>query len=62
MKKLQFDMVKLESKFYEEVHRLECQYAQLYAPILEQVSGDFSPVILYFQVICAKLQTWLVYI
>ena len=30
-------MVKLESKFYEEVHQLECKYADLYAPILEQV-------------------------
>ena len=37
LKKLQYNMVKLESKFYEEVHQLECKYADLYAPILEQV-------------------------
>jgi len=47
LKKLQYSMVKLESKFYEEVHQLECKYADLYAPILEQrreiVLGDVEP-------------------
>lgn len=37
LKKLQFDMIQMESKFYEEVHQLECKYAELYAPILEKV-------------------------
>ena len=37
LQKLQYNMVKLESKFYEEVHQLESKYADLYAPILEQV-------------------------
>lgn len=37
LKRLQFDMVKLESKFFEEVHQLECKYAEMYAPILEEV-------------------------
>lgn len=37
LKKLQYQMLCMESKFYEEVHQLECKYAELYAPILEQV-------------------------
>lgn len=40
LKKLQYTMLELESKFYEEVHALECKYAELYAPILDQVSSS----------------------
>ena len=38
LKKLQFEMIKIESKFYEEVHALECRYGQQYAPLIERVS------------------------
>ena len=37
LKKLQFEMIKIESKFYEEVHELECKYAEKYAPLFERV-------------------------
>lgn len=40
LKKIQFNMLKLESKFYEEVHQLECKYADMYAPFLEQVNYE----------------------
>ncbi|XP_067928246.1 nucleosome assembly protein 1-like 1 isoform X2 [Watersipora subatra] len=47
LKKLQYDMVKLESNFYKEVHQLECKYADLYSPLLEErkaiVSGEVEP-------------------
>lgn len=37
LKKLQFEMIKIESKFYEEVHDLECKYAAQYQPLYERV-------------------------
>ena len=37
LKKLQFEMIKIESKFYEEVHELECKYAAQYQPLFERV-------------------------
>ena len=36
LKKLQFEMIKIESKFYEEVHELECKYAEKYGPLFER--------------------------
>lgn len=36
LKKLQFEMIKIESKFYEEVHELECKYAAQYQPLFER--------------------------
>lgn len=36
LKKLQFEMIKIESKFYEEVHELECRYAAKYAPLCDK--------------------------
>ena len=38
LKKLQFQMIEIESKFYEEVHELECKYANKYAPLFDRVS------------------------
>ncbi|KAI0216417.1 Nucleosome assembly protein 1-like 1, partial [Lamellibrachia satsuma] len=36
LKKLQFEMIKIESTFYEEVHALECKYATKYTPLVER--------------------------
>ena len=38
LKKLQFDMIKIEAEFYKEVHELECRYATKYAPLFDRVS------------------------
>ena len=38
LKKVQYDVIKTEAKFYEEVHELECKYAKLYEPLFERVS------------------------
>eukprot|EP00918_Siedleckia_nematoides_P072961 GHVU01159279.1.p1 GENE.GHVU01159279.1~~GHVU01159279.1.p1 ORF type:complete len:384 (+),score=96.41 GHVU01159279.1:87-1238(+) len=47
LKKLQNEVVKIESKFYEEVHELECKYAAMYAPLFERrrdiLSGGVEP-------------------
>ncbi|CAH1787694.1 unnamed protein product [Owenia fusiformis] len=47
LKKLQFEMTKIEAKFYEEVHALECKYATQYAPFMERrkdiVTGGTEP-------------------
>lgn len=42
LKKLQFKMIEVESKFYEEVHELECRYASLYAPLCSRRSDVTS--------------------
>ena len=31
-------MIEIESKFYEEVHELECKYAAKYEPLCDRVS------------------------
>jgi hypothetical protein len=36
LKKLQFEATKVEAKFYEEIHELECKYHELYTPIYNQ--------------------------
>ena len=46
-------MVKLESKFYEEVHELECKYAEMYAPILEKVRH--SNWLLFISAVCIEM-------
>jgi nucleosome assembly protein 1-like 1 len=47
LKKLQFEMINIESKFYEEVHELECKYASKYAPLFDKrqeiVTGSIEP-------------------
>jgi len=47
LKKLQLEATKLEAKFYEEVHTLECKYAKLYTPLYEKrnlvTSGQHEP-------------------
>ena len=36
LKKIQLESTKIEAKFYEEVHKLECKYHELYKPLYEQ--------------------------
>merc|ERR1712029_1098597 len=47
LKKIQFESTKIEAKFYEEVHKLECKYHELYKPLYEQrvkiTKGDYEP-------------------
>merc|ERR1719211_670871 len=47
LKKIQLESTKIEAKFYEEVHRLECKYHEIYRPLYEQRSkitkGEYEP-------------------
>jgi len=47
LKNNQVKLINIESKFYEELHSLECRYAKMYAPLLESrskiVSGEYEP-------------------
>jgi len=47
LKKLQLEATKIEAKFYEEVHQLECKYHELYTPIYNKrttiTKGDYEP-------------------
>jgi nucleosome assembly protein 1-like 1 len=40
LKRIQAEVNKVESKFYEEVHELEQKYAAQYEPFFHQVSVD----------------------
>jgi hypothetical protein len=47
LKNLQIEMIDIEAKFYEELHKLECKYASLYEPLFDKrvkiVSGEHEP-------------------
>lgn len=47
LKNIQHDMLRLETRFYEELHQLECKYASLYEPLYEKrqqiVNGEYEP-------------------
>lgn len=47
LKKLQAESIKIESKFYEEVHELECLYHSKYFPLYnkrdEIINGSYEP-------------------
>merc|ERR1711997_499823 len=47
LKKVQLDATKIEAKFYEEVHKLECKYHEMYLPLYEKRSkvtkGEHEP-------------------
>jgi len=47
LKKIQLESTKIEAKFYEEVHKLECKYHEMYRPLYEQRSkitkGEYEP-------------------
>merc|ERR1719278_1135372 len=38
LKKIQLESTKIEAKFYEEVHKLECKYHEMYKPLYDQRS------------------------
>merc|ERR1711978_302839 len=38
LKKIQLESTKIEAKFYEEVHKLECKYHELYQPLYQKRS------------------------
>lgn len=48
MKKIQLESTKIESKFYEEIHALECKYHALWMPQYEKraqiVTGKYEPL------------------
>jgi len=47
LKKLQLEATKIEAKFYEEVHDLECKYHKLYLPLYSKrtqiTKGEYEP-------------------
>lgn len=47
LKNVQLKMLDVESKFYDELHELECRYAKLYEPFYEKrkqiVTGEYEP-------------------
>merc|ERR1712029_1127582 len=43
LKKIQLESTKIEAKFYEEVHKLECKYHELYEPRVKITKGDYEP-------------------
>lgn len=47
LKKIQLETTKIEAKFYEEVHQLECKYHGLCKPLYDKrfqiVHGDYEP-------------------
>jgi hypothetical protein len=47
LKNIQVKMVDIESKFYDELHQLECKYASMYEPLLNNrehiVNGAYDP-------------------
>jgi nucleosome assembly protein 1-like 1 len=47
LKKVQLEATKIEAKFYEEVHKLECKYHELYKPLYDSrakiTKGDYEP-------------------
>jgi len=47
LKKIQLESTKIEAKFYEEVHKLECKYHEMYKPLYEKrgkiTKGELEP-------------------
>jgi len=47
LKRIQLEATKIEAKFYEEVHRLECKYHNLYEPLYAKrtaiTAGNYEP-------------------
>ena len=42
LRNLQAEHHKIEAKFFEEVHALECQYLSKYQPLYEKVRSSFA--------------------
>merc|ERR1719220_3271712 len=47
LKRIQLESTKIEAKFYEEVHKLECKYHDMYKPLYDQrakiTKGEYEP-------------------
>ncbi len=47
LKNIQLKMVNIETKFYEELHQLECKYSQMFEPLFDErnkiVVGEYEP-------------------
>lgn len=47
LKNIQVNMIDIETKFYDELHKLECKYAHMLEPLLNQrekiVNGGYEP-------------------
>ncbi len=47
LKNIQVKMIDIETKFYEELHQLECKYRNFYDPLVEQrakiINGEYEP-------------------
>merc|ERR1719433_231805 len=47
LKRIQLESTKIEAKFYEEVHKLECKYHEMYKPLYDQrakiTKGEYEP-------------------
>ena len=47
LKKIQLESMKVEAKFYEEVHKLVCKYQDMYQPLREKrskiIKGEHEP-------------------
>jgi len=47
LKRIQLVSTKIEAKFYEEVHKLECKYHEMYKPLYDQrakiTKGEYEP-------------------
>merc|ERR1711997_877180 len=47
LKRIQLESTKIEAKFYEEVHKLECKYHEMYQPLYQKRSiitkGEYEP-------------------
>lgn len=47
LKNIQVKMIDIETKFYEELHQLECKYRNYYEPLSEQrakiINGEYEP-------------------
>merc|ERR1739848_407834 len=47
LKRIQLESTKIDAKFYEEVHKLECKYHEMYKPLYDQrakiTKGEYEP-------------------
>ena len=59
LKKIQLESTKIEAKFYEEVHKLECKYHEMYLPLYEKRSkvtkGTLSVISLILPILKCNL-------
>ena len=59
LKKIQLESTKIEAKFYEEVHKLECKYHEMYKPLYDQrakITKGKNRIDKIFLKICYEIQ------